>query len=124
MASLHDAPSPYHRGAWNVNGGTYTTSPTLAMMTPWFDRVPDLPRHDQPELGAFRMIVTLILRVDGRQIFLMAVNKVGHSAIAHHHAIKRRGSASLEFPGQVIICHDRLVPLIKDRYRPGHSSDA
>ena len=46
-----------------------------------FNRVADLPSHDQPELGAFGMIVPAILFIERRKILFVAVDDVRHGTI-------------------------------------------
>src|SRR6266513_2029694 len=45
------------------------------------DRVANLPGHDKPELGAFRMIMAAVFRIQWRQVFFVTVNNVGHSSV-------------------------------------------
>src|SRR5688572_30250094 len=74
------------------------------------DRVANLSCHDEPEFGALRVVVALVIGVERPQVLLIAVDEIRYRTIVVH---KARSSASLLADGRELVPGDvRLVAVI------------
>ena len=78
-----------------------------------FDRIADLAGHDQPVLGAFRMIMASVFRIDGRQVLFVPIDEVGCPSGIFDYPQGSLRLTQFQFPGEFVESHVRAVSFVE-----------